>query len=149
LTTIPTVYSLGGNSSLWGDTWLYTDINQATFGVQVTASGNGISYINDLDMIAFITPGLANFNYLKSYVQDNNQITTLALDSLGNMWAEDVTDLSGYLSLENIYITPGTYAKSATADDQEYICFSNLTIGTDRPRVFNGSQSSFISSHYK
>jgi hypothetical protein len=140
LTTIPTIYSLGGGTDLWGDTWLYSDINSVEYGVQITASGTGTTYINDVDQIVFITPGLSNFNYVKSYIQNTGQISTLALDANGNMWEEDVTDLPGILSLVLTGITPGSYAKSATEDDQEYILFSNLQIGTDRPRVFNGTQ---------
>ena len=135
ITTTPTIYSLGGGSDLWGTTWSYSDINSVGFGWQVTSSGSGTAFINDVDMLVFITPGLADFNYIKSYIQNNERITTLALDSLGNMWGEDVTDLPGIFSLESIYITPGTYAKSATSDNQEYIVFSNLSVGTDRPRV--------------
>ena len=140
LTSTPTVYSLGGPGNLWGTTWLYSDANSVGFGVQIVASGSGTTYVNDLDVIVYVTPALSNFNYVKSYIQNDEQIYTLALDSSGFMWLEDVTNDPGVLSIALSGILPGSFAKSATEDDQEYILFSNLTIGTDRPRVFNGTQ---------
>ena len=139
LTTTPTIYSLGGGGDLWGSTWAYSDINSVGFGVQITASGEGTSYVNDVDAVVYITPALANFNYINSYIQNNGQTYTLALDSNGSMWLENVTDLPGFLSLQNIFITPGTFAQSSPFNNREYICFSDLSIGTDRPRSFDGT----------
>jgi len=135
LTTTPTVYSVGGANDLWDSTWLYSDVNNTEWGVQVTATGNGTTGINDLDALVYVTPALVNFNYVKTYKQDDGQITTIALDASGLIWEEDVTNSPGTLSLSLSGIIPGSYAKSATQDDQEYICFSDLSVGTDRPRV--------------
>lgn len=131
----PILYSIGGASNLWGSTWLYSDVNNVQFGVQITASGDGIVGINDLDMLAYITPALVNFNYVKSYIQDDGQTYTLALDASGIMWQEDVTNNPGNLVVSLSGILPGSYAQSATADNNEYVMFSDLSIGTDRPRI--------------
>lgn len=139
LTTTPTVYSLGAEIDLWGDVWVYSDVNNTEFGVQITAEGTGTTFINDLDIIAYLTPGKANFNYVKSFVQNDGQIDTLALDASGILWIEDVTNLPGKLSIALTGLLPGSFAKSATALDQEYILFSDLSVGTDRPRVYNGT----------
>jgi hypothetical protein len=139
LTTEPTVYTIGGGGDLWGTTWSASDINSTGFGVQITASGQGTSYINDLDVLVYVTPALANFNYVSSYIQNSGQTYTLALDANGNMWLENVTSLSGFLSLQDIYITPGTFAQSSPFNNREYVCFSDLSIGTDRPRSFDGN----------
>jgi hypothetical protein len=104
------------------------------------ASELGTTFINDLDIIVFLIPGLTNFNYVKSYIQDNNQIDTLALDASGLLWKEDVTNAPGKLAIALTGILPGSFARSATADDREYICFSDLSIGTERPRVFDGTK---------
>ena len=139
LTTTPTVYELGGASNLWGTTWSYADVNNIEFGVQITAIGPGITSLNDLDIIAYISPSLVNFNYVKSYIQNDNQTYTLALDASGIMWKEDVTNTPGSLVTSLSGILPGTFAQSSTFNNREHICFSNLSVGTDRPRTFNGS----------
>jgi hypothetical protein len=82
---------------------------------------------------------LANFNYIKTYQQNNEQTYTLALDNDGLMWQDDVTNAPFELSLVLSGILPGTFAKSATMDNREHICFSDLSIGTDRPRVYDGN----------
>ena len=111
LTTTPTIYTLGAANDMWGSTWLSSDVNNVNFGVQITSSGLGTTFINDLDLLTYITPALVNFNYVKSYIQNNGQIDTLALDASGLLWKEDVTN-------------------------NEYIMFSDLAIGTERPRVY-------------
>lgn len=140
LTTTPAIYSLGSANDLWDSTWAFSDVNNTTFGVQVTAAQLGTTFINDLDILVYLTPTLSNFNYVKSYVENNGQKITLALDSSGIMWKEDVDNAPGVLSIALTGILPGSFAKSATADDQEFICFSDLSIGTERPRVFNGQE---------
>lgn len=139
LTTTPTIYSVGSANDLWGDTWDFNNVNNVSFGVQITASGSGTTNVRDLDMLVYVTPGLANFNYIKSFIQNTGQIDTLALDSSGIMWRENVNLSMGTLAVALTGILPGSFAKSATALDQEYICFSDLAIGTERPRVYNGS----------
>jgi hypothetical protein len=140
LTKTPEIYSLGASNDLWDSTWLFSDVNNPNFGVQVVGTQLGTTFINDLDVLVYLTPTLSNFNYVKSYVQDNGQTSTLALDSSGILWKEDVDNAPNVLAIALTGILPGSFAKSATADDQEYICFSDLSVGTDRPRVYNGSQ---------
>ena len=135
LTLVPTVYTVGADNDQFGIAWSYADINNTQWGVSITAAGNGESFINDLDALIYITPALVNFNYIKSYIQDNGQTYTLALDASGLMWIENVTSDPGVLTLSLSGILPGSFAKSVTADDNEYIMFSDLSVGTDRPRV--------------
>ncbi len=139
LTTVPTIYSLGASNDLWGNTWLFSDVNSNQFGIQITASGTGTTFINDVDMLVYITPALVNFNWIKTYEQDDGDINTLALDASGIIWIEDVINNEGALSVALTGILPNSYAKSSTMFDREYICFSNEFIGSDRPRVFDGT----------
>ena len=139
LTTTPTVYTLGSPSDLWGSTWLSSDVNNTQFGIQITATGSGVTYVNDLDLITYISPSLVNFNYIKSYVQNNGQTYTLALDASGILWKEDVTNNPGILAVALTGILSGSFAQSATMDNREHIMFSDLSIGTERPRVYNGT----------
>lgn len=141
LTTVPAIYTLGAAGDLWGSTWLYSDINSTTFGVQITAAGAGTTSVNDVDMLVYVTAGLDNFNYVKTYVQDNGHIDTLALDASGILWQEDVTDVPGVLSVVLTGILPNTFAQSSTMIDNEYIMFSDLSVGTDRPRVYLKGES--------
>jgi hypothetical protein len=141
LTTTPTIYTLGSAIDLWGSTWLFSDVNNLNFGVQVTATGTGTTFINDLDVLTYLTPALVNFNYVKSYIQTNGQTYTLALDASGILWEENVTANPGTLTVALTGILPGSFAKSVTMNDNEYIVFSDLSIGTERPRVFYRGES--------
>jgi hypothetical protein len=76
----------------------------------------------------------SNFNYIKTFVQDNGQVNTLALDAAGVLWEEDVTANPGVFNTYDPDILPGSFAKSVTAEDEEWIVFSNLLQGTDIPR---------------
>lgn len=79
-------------------------------------------------------PATGNFNYVKTFIQDDGQISTLALDSTGLLWQENVSQQPGYLSIYDKLILPGSFAKSVTAEDEEWMVFSNLLAGTDIPR---------------
>lgn len=76
----------------------------------------------------------SNFNYVKTFVQDNGQVNTLALDAAGVLWEEDVTSAQGTFNSYDPNILPGSFAKSVTAEDEEWMVFSNLIAGTDIPR---------------
>jgi hypothetical protein len=55
------------------------------------------------------------------------------------MWEEDVTNNPYDLYTTLTGILPGSFAQSNTMNNKEFICFSNLLVGTDRPRVYNGA----------
>ena len=141
LTTTPTVYNLGGGTDAWGYVWSASNVNSPQFGVQLTAMGSGTTYANDLDIITYVSSALENFNWVGSFEQENDALSTLALDAAGNMWIEDVINNPGVLSLSLTGIIPGSFANGATIDDSEFVMFSDLSIGTDRPRQLynNGS----------
>ena len=134
LTTTPTVYSIGGPDDPWGDLWSAANVNSVQFGIQLTAEGVGTTYASDLDITTSITPALTNFNWIGSYEQNNMALTTLALDANGIIWKEDVINNPGVLSVALSGILPGSFAVGSTIDDSEFIMFSDLSIGTERPR---------------
>jgi IPT/TIG domain len=76
----------------------------------------------------------SNFNYIKTFEQDNKQVNTLALDASGVLWEEDVTSNPGVLNVYDPLILPGSFCRSVTAEDEEWMVFSNLIAGTDIPR---------------
>src|SRR5208337_4862731 len=125
-------------TDLWGSTWLYSDLNNTEFGFEIQAVGTSVTYVQGGKVTVYITPSLSNFNYTKTYQQNNEQTYTLALDNDGLMWQDDVTNAPFELSLALSGILPGSFAKSATMDNREHIVFSDLRIGTDRPRVYDG-----------
>jgi hypothetical protein len=77
---------------------------------------------------------MANFNYVKTFAQANGQITTLALDSGGTLWEENVNSTPNVLNQTATNFLPGDYCKSVTQSDEEWMCLSNLLIGTDIPK---------------
>lgn len=135
LNSTPTVYTLGGPEDLWGTLWSAGNVNSTLFGVQITASGTGTTFVGDLDILTYITPALENFNYVGSYQQNNTQLTTFALDAAGNLWKEDATNNPGVLSIVLTGLLPNSFATGATMNNQEFLMFSDLNIGTERPRL--------------
>ena len=77
-----------------------------------------------------------NFVWVKTFVQDDGQVWTLALDALGQLWREDVTNSPGTIThIETVL--PGDFAYGTTASNREFIAFTN----NDIPRqytVLNG-----------
>ena len=141
LNTTPTVYTLGGATDPWGAVWTPANVNSPQFGVQITAGGTGTTYVGDLDIVVYLTASQENFNWVGSYEQNNGALNTLALDAAGNLWIEDVINNPNVLSLALSGIVPGSYAQGSTFDNNEYIMFSNLSIGTDRPRQLDANGS--------
>lgn len=113
----------------------------------------GASPLNwDVDYLigsVFTRPGLVSsytltggftgnpFYYIKSYALSNGDLHSIALDSAGQLWDENVVTAPGVLTKLSPLVIPGSHAFSVTEDDVEYICFSDLTQGTDIPRQYN------------
>jgi hypothetical protein len=76
----------------------------------------------------------SNFNYVKTFIEDDGQDYTLALDSSGTLWLEDVTNSPDVLVNYDSDIIPGSFCRSVTQEDEEWMVFSNLIAGTDIPR---------------
>lgn len=132
------VTSFGGSADLWGAS---PNVNDTTFGVQFTAA-SGFSLasfqLNSVSIAVYLAQSSVNFQYVKSFQSSNGNLKTLAIDAVGEWWFEDVTSNPGVLQLLMSGIPAKSYAKSITADDREYVCFSNLSTGTDIPRQYTG-----------
>lgn len=118
-------------------------VNNPNLSVNLVASaisGGLVSFqIYAVKMKVWISPSPAcNFNWLKTYEQTDGEIDTLALDANGILWDEDVDTNPGILNGIATNINANSYAKSVTFDDVEYIALSDLTNGTDVPRLWNG-----------
>jgi hypothetical protein len=135
--------TLGDPSTTWGLALTPAIFNNPNFGVEIKATavgGTPVTFdISGVELIVWETPAPpSNFNWVKTYEQDDGNVDTLALDANGVLWDESVTNDPGVLSAIFQAIEPNTFAKSVTFDDVEYIAFSNQTNGTDIPRTWNG-----------
>ncbi len=138
----------GSLSELWSLPLSPAALNNPNFAVQLIASAAALQtfsvYAVRLRVFTSPTPG-ANFNYIKTYEQTSGQIDTLALDANGVLWDENVTATPGVLNGIYTGILPNTYGKSVTFENVEYIALSNLTIGTDIPRHWDGTNLDRVS----
>jgi hypothetical protein len=135
---------IGTAAEGWGLAMTPAMVNDPSFGAQIVASAIGGELqgfsIYAIKLKIWTSPAPpANFNWIKTYEQTSGQIDTLALDANGILWDENVT--SNPTVFNSIYtgILPGSYAKSVTFDNIEYIALSNLVNGTDIPRQWTGA----------
>jgi hypothetical protein len=134
---------LPGAPTAWSVPLSPAVLNNPAFGVEIIAQAPGGEpanfYIYGVKLKAFLSPSPPqNFNYLKTYETDTADALTLALDAGGTLWQEDATFAPDIFSAISTAINPGSFAKSVTFDDTEYIAFSDLVNGTDMPRQWNG-----------
>jgi hypothetical protein len=119
--------------------------NNPNFGIDIVASAiDGTDSTFDVYAVkvkVWLTPDPAvNFNWIKTYEQEDGAVTTLALDGAGVLWQEDVINDPGVFHAISDEILPGSFAKSETFDDVEFIGINDLTQGTDVPRLWDGSR---------
>jgi len=134
--------TLGTPTSNWGLSLTPALLNNPSFGVQIQASEVGTETVTfDVSAVqikVWVNLNPANVNWIKTYEQTDGEIDTLALDATGVLWDEDVINNPGIFNAIFTAIESNTYAKSVTFDDVEYIAFSDLSNGTDVPRLWNG-----------
>lgn len=127
---------LGGPADLWGAA---PSVNDTTFGVQITVASAfdlDTAYLGFVSLTVFVAAGAQNFNYLATTEFNDGSVVNLAVDAGGNWWMENVSTNPGVLTLVMEGLTPGSYASSWTAQDGEFICFTDLSTGSDLPRKF-------------
>ena len=135
--------SVGSATDMWGTTLSNSDVNNGEFGVAISWSTTVTgftpeAYIDYVQITAYQVSGTQNFLWVKTYVQQDGTVLTLALDNEGVLWQENVTNAPGVLNSVYTGIRPGSYAKGTTQDGVEYICFGNQVSGFDEPRQWNG-----------
>lgn len=144
LPTVDGTIAVGNVTQNWNLTLTPALLNDSSFGFNVVASafgGTPVGFsIYAAKMKVWFSPQPPqNFNWVKTYEQTDGAIDTLALDAGGILWDEDVINDPGVLKGIFTAIEPGTFAKSVTFDDVEYIALSDLIQGTDMPRQWNES----------
>jgi hypothetical protein len=130
--------TLGSSADLWGFNWQYSDLNNTAWGVQIKPVGSASQFLNFITATIFQPISVATSLYAKSCRFNNGNINTLMCDANGTIWNENVTSNPGVLNSLFQALVPGTYMKSSTAFNREYMCFSNELGGTDVPRQWDG-----------
>ena len=74
--------------------------------------------------------------YSKTFITPTGDIEQFVFDSNGVLWLEDVSNNPGVLTQIGTF-TPGSWAKSCTADGREYIAISDALHGSDVPVQYN------------
>jgi hypothetical protein len=133
----------GDNSDLWGEAWLYTDIDATGFGVQHwgTAIAPATVALDFCQITIYASEAQTNFLGLMSADLNSTDLTTLALDAMGLVWAEDVVNAPNVLARAAMVpsVVPGSYMKGIDANGVAFMAYSDLTQGTSQPMQFNGS----------
>ena len=142
LSTVNTLFTIGGNLDTWGGSWTAGNVDATTFGVQIfVVSANPATVALDyVEITVFGSDRLTNFNGLVSVNLDQTDQTTLALDALGITWIEDVINSPQVLKTATLIppVAVGTYLKGVDANGTAYLAFSDLTQGTSQPMQFTG-----------
>ena len=117
-------------------------LNQAAVLAEVSSlNGGGNVRLNQAALLVITPPCTPptpfNFLYVKSLQLTSGSLYTVALDSGGILWYSNKS--LGYFLMQPLAtnIIPGSYMLSTTQADVEYMCFSDLTQGTDIPRQYN------------
>lgn len=134
---------IGGIGELFGQEWTPAQINNPGFGTLIqalsTAAMSRFFEVSAVEIeVWYSPPGLENFTYVKTFAMTDGATLTLALDNSGVFWQEDVNGDPDVLTPFFTAIEPNSFAKSVTQDDREFIAISDLMMGTDVPRQYNG-----------
>lgn len=137
--------SLGGPTESFGLTREDLLSGTLTISVQATSDVEATFDISGLTIrICFGGVG-CDFDWIGTFEQQDADLLTLALDSCGTFWQEDVNNDPNVLVPFYTNILPNTFGVGVTEDDREFIALSNLQYGTDMPRQYDGTNLDRIS----
>ena len=133
--------TFGGINSLFGTTLSYSDLNNTGFGVRLQASSSTpfTAQVGYTAIQVFFVPSQVNFNYVTTYEDSFGNIKTLALDSNGDWWVEDVTNTPNVLAPLFLGPPAGSFASSFTASSRQYIAISDGSSGNYPPQQIVGA----------
>jgi hypothetical protein len=133
---------LGSETDVWDETWAYSDIDAVGFGVSLWATSATTETIalDYADIEVFGTEGSTNYTGLMSANIDSQDLTTLALDAMGLVWEEDVSNNPNVLVRAGLIppVVHGSYMKGVDANGVAFMAYSDLTQGTSQPMQYNG-----------
>lgn len=142
LPTTNGVVTFGGPNDPWNQSWAYSDIDNTGFGVVLFAVPGAATTVA-LDYCSITVYGSnasTNFNGLVDADLEQSDLTTLALDAMGLVWAEDVSNNPNVLVRAGLIpaVVPGSYMKGLDANGTAFMAYSDLTQGTSQPMQYNG-----------
>lgn len=147
LPLVEDIVSIGGMTDTWGQPWPNSQVLELSFELQASSNIDTTFEVCGASIEFWFTPeGFAcDFDWIGSFEQQDADLLTLALDSCGTFWQEDVNNNPGVLVPFYTNILPNTFAVGITEDDREFIALSNLQYGTDMPRQYDGTNLDRIS----
>ena len=125
-----------------GTAFTPAQLNNQTFGFNIQAVANASTTFDISGIVleaCFTPPQTCLFDYVKTFGMDDGTTLTLALDSCGTFWKEDIELTPEVLTPFYELILPNTFAVSVTEDNREFIALSDLQQGTDMPRSYDGT----------
>jgi hypothetical protein len=138
--------TLGSASDLWSVANLSVLAGEPTFGIAFTGMDGGSVFVDACQLVISLSPPSAPFfGYLKSSHLLGGLVETLALDSNGTLWQENINSSPGVMNSFYENIQPNSLAQSETIDQHEFICFSDGQNPTDQPRQWDGTNLDRIS----
>ncbi len=128
--------TFGDTNDLFGTSWLYSDLNNTKFGLQLTASTDNDTANINVGYVS-ITPYFnltnANFNYIGTYEDSFNDIYTVAMDSTGEIYLEDVNTNPNVLNSLMSGVPANSYATAFNLDSRMYMAISDGQAGNFYP----------------
>jgi hypothetical protein len=130
----------GGTGNLFNASWVYSDLNNTSFGVQFTASGSGTTvFLGYVTILAYFVPTQENYNFIGTYEDNFGNIYNVALDSKGDFWLENLSANPGVLT--PLFTGPpvNSYASAFVANSRQYLAISDLLQGNYPPQQIIGT----------
>ncbi len=143
----PATVTLGGINDLFGESWVYSDLNATNFGIRiwVTATSPCTVYLSYTTLTAYFQPTQVNFDYVTTFEDDFGDIKTIALDADGQFWVEYVSNNPGVLSPLFNGPPANSFASSFNADSRIYLAISDLLQGNYPPQQYTGQWNDRVS----
>ena len=137
--------TLGGPTYNWDTGLPNTLINSPNFGWAIVAAGGSFS-IDAVLITVYLTPAMSpGFNWLRSFNCPGKGQLTLALDTAGTLWQENVDSTPGVMNSIYVNLAPLGKVLAATTAARCYMTFSDLINALDMPRQYDGTYLDRIS----
>lgn len=140
---------LGSPTDGWSTGAMAPIVESGTFGVVITGTSGlraNSFFIDAIEITIYLTAAKApGFNWIKTFDAPGQGPLTLALDTLGTIWQEDVDTTPGVMNSIYTNITPGAKVLAQNAASRIFLTFSDLVNALDQPRQYDGTNLDRIS----
>ena len=136
---------LGSNTDGWGASITQAVANGSTFGVALIGSGDTF-YIDAIQITLYLSePTSPGVNWLKTFQCPGQGPLTLAIDTAGTLWQENVNSVPGVMTSIYVNLTPLGKALASNTATRCYLALSDLINPVDMPRQYDGNNLDRIS----